>query len=215
MKLLTMPMFALRQSLRSSRSASKAVAAWTPGSCSRLFSSNPTADSALEMSSTWLENGVYKYFHKGKFTSSSGASSFHDVYNPATNVRVGRVPDTTDSEFDNVMQTAQEAYEDWRTVPVHQRQRVMLEYQRLLRTHLTDLAGLITLENGKTLADAKGDVIRGLEVVETACQIAPHLQGDSLAGVSSSMDCVYYREPLGVCAGVGMFYSLSVPWIGF
>jgi malonate-semialdehyde dehydrogenase (acetylating)/methylmalonate-semialdehyde dehydrogenase len=160
----------------------------------------------VELSSPWLENGVYKSFHKGKFQSSA-ATSFHSVYNPATNEEVGKVPDTTKAEFEDVMTTAQAAFEDWKTVPVHQRQRVMLEYQRLLREHLTDLAGLITLENGKTLADAKGDVIRGLEVVETACQVAPHMLGDSLAGISSNMDCTSYREPLGVCAGVGEFES--------
>lgn len=173
-------------------------------STQRWLSSNPTAASAVELSSPWLENGVYKSFHKGQFQSSA-ATSFHSVYNPATNEVVGKVPDTTKSEFEDVMTTAQAAFEDWRTVPVHQRQRVMLEYQRLLREHLTDLAGLITLENGKTLADAKGDVIRGLEVVETACQVAPQMLGDSLAGISSNMDCISYREPLGVCAGIGEF----------
>jgi malonate-semialdehyde dehydrogenase (acetylating)/methylmalonate-semialdehyde dehydrogenase len=179
----------------------------------RLFSANPTAASSMDLSSPWLDKGVYKYFHQGKFVSSS-ATSFHEVYNPATNELVGKVPDTTDTEFEEVMKTAQAAFEDWKKVPVHQRQRVMLEYQRLLRENLTDLAGLITLENGKTLADAKGDVIRGLEVVETACQVAPHLLGDSLAGISSNMDCTSYREPLGVCAGVGTFKCiiLCISW---
>ena len=85
----------------------------------------------------------------------------------------------------------------------------MLEYQRLIRENTNELAGLITLENGKTIADAKGDVFRGLEVVETACHTAPLLLGDSLAGIASNIDCTSYREPLGVCAGIGE-YAMSL-----
>lgn len=154
----------------------------------------------------WLDesSGIYKNFLNGKFVESS-ASSFYPVVNPATNEEIGKIPETPDSEFEAVMATAQAAYEDWRTVPVQQRQRVMLEYQRLIRENTNELAGLITLENGKTIADAKGDVFRGLEVVETACQAAPQLLGDSLAGIGSTIDCISYREPMGVCAGIGEF----------
>jgi malonate-semialdehyde dehydrogenase (acetylating) / methylmalonate-semialdehyde dehydrogenase len=64
---------------------------------------------------------------------------------------------------------------------------------------------LITEENGKTLADARGDVFRGLEMVESACFMAPKMLGDSLQGIAKDMDCVSYREPLGVCAAIVPF----------
>ena len=205
MKVLT-PVLLLRQSFRSSLRRPVVTLS------SRSFANDalPTADSATALSKeSWLDptTGVYKNYLRGKFVASS-ASSFHPVFNPATNELIGKVPDTTDAEFDYVMAVAQAAFEDWRTVPVQQRQRVMLEYQRLIREHTHELAGLITLENGKTIADAKGDVFRGLEVVESACQAAPLLMGDSLAGISSTMDCMSFREPLGVCAGIGEFTTV-------
>lgn len=97
------------------------------------------------------------------------------------------------------------AQREWATVSIQQRQRVMLEYQHLIRQHTDKLAEWICLENGKTLADAKGDVFRGLEVVETTCHMAPHLVGDSLGTVATNMDLTSYRMPLGVCAGICPF----------
>jgi hypothetical protein len=77
--------------------------------------------------------------------------------------------------------------------------------------HIKDShAYLITLENGKTLANAKGDVFCGLEIVESACFVAPQLLGDSMSGISRSMDCVSFREPLGVVAGICPFNFLAM-----
>ena len=198
-------MLLLRQSFRSHPLQKRAVSLSSRAFGSSANDALPTVDSATALSKEfWLDpkTGLYKNYLNGAFVASE-ATSFHSVFNPATNELIGKIPDTTDAEFETTMEVAQAAFEDWRTVPVQQRQRVMLEYQRLIREHTNELAGLITLENGKTIADAKGDVFRGLEVVETACQAAPNLLGDSLAGISSSMDCVSYREPLGVCAGIG------------
>jgi malonate-semialdehyde dehydrogenase (acetylating) / methylmalonate-semialdehyde dehydrogenase len=201
MKVLT-PIFLLKQTIRSSQRGGRATAL----SCARPFSAAPTAESIMALSKEhWLDAGVYKNHVKGAFVTVSSPNTYHSVFNPATNELVGKVPETSDAEFDDIMATAQKAYEDWRNVPVQQRQRVMLEYQRLIRENTNELAGLITLENGKTIADAKGDVFRGLEVVETACQVAPLLLGDSLAGIGSTIDCISFREPLGVCAGIGTY----------
>ena len=65
---------------------------------------------------------------------------------------------------------------------------------------------LISLENGKTLEDAKGDIFRGLEVVETCCDLGSKLMGETLMGIGKGMDCVSYKVPLGVCAGIGRFF---------
>ena len=97
------------------------------------------------------------------------------------------------------------AQKEWAQVSIQRRQRIMMEYQQLIRTHTEELAAWICLENGKTLADARGDVFRGLEVVETACHLAPHLLGDSMPSIAPNMDCVNYRYPLGVCSGICPF----------
>lgn len=155
----------------------------------------------------WLKSSTYSYFQNGQFVESMGEAA-HPVRNPATNEIVGMVPEMSTLEFDTVVELAHDAFhQEWKHVSVSQRQRYMLQFQALIRDkkNMDDLAYLITLENGKTLADARGDITRGLEMVESACWMAPHLLGDSLAGISTTMDCISYREPLGVCAGICPF----------
>jgi malonate-semialdehyde dehydrogenase (acetylating)/methylmalonate-semialdehyde dehydrogenase len=156
----------------------------------------------------WLEDGdggaAYKNWVSGNYISSV-ASQYIDVKNPASQELVGRVPESTPTEVQAAIASAQNAFLDWRTVPIQQRQRVMLEYQSLIRQHTDDLAYWISLENGKTLADAKGDIFRGLEVVETCCNMTDKMMGETLGGIGSNIDCVSFRQPLGVCAGIAPF----------
>ena len=178
-----------------------------------LFNKSHTSPVAIASLSTttsfaWLDEqtGMYKNFVNGQFVSSTSAGETLPVKNPATNDVIGYVPETTVSEFDQVVADAQQYFEDeWKYVPIQQKQRIMLKYQQKIRDYTDDIATLITLENGKTFTDAKGDVFRGLEMVESACFLSPHLLGDSLSNISSTMDCVTYREPLGVCAGICPF----------
>lgn len=81
----------------------------------------------------------------------------------------------------------------------------MFDFQARIRSDVDKIAQIITAEHGKTLADARGDVIRGLEVVEAACGIAHIMQGETVGNVSKSIDTYSYRVPLGVCAGVCPF----------
>ena len=81
----------------------------------------------------------------------------------------------------------------------------MLRLQALIRDHMDDLAACVTREQGKTLADARGDVFRGLEVVECAANVAPDLQGGYVEHVATGMDTYSIRQPLGVCAGICPF----------
>ena len=128
------------------------------------------------------------------------------VRNPATQEVLGTVPETSEAEFEDILRKAQDAYNEWSRVPVQQRQRIMMRYQHLIREHTDALVQTIVAENGKTAADAAGDVFRGLEVVETAsAAVATHMQGQSLRGLSSDVDCVSYRRPLGVVAGLCPF----------
>ncbi len=81
----------------------------------------------------------------------------------------------------------------------------MLKYQQILRDNLDDIAKLLSQEQGKTFTDAKGDVIRGIEVVEHCASFGSLLQGETLNGIASNIDCHSYRMPLGVCGGIAPF----------
>jgi malonate-semialdehyde dehydrogenase (acetylating)/methylmalonate-semialdehyde dehydrogenase len=99
---------------------------------------------------------------------------------------------------------AAEAFKTWRRSSVLKRQRVMLDLQLRIRENMSRIADAITMEQGKTLADANGDVLRGLQVVETVCGIPSMLMGEGLT-VASDMDTCTVREPLGVTAGICPF----------
>jgi malonate-semialdehyde dehydrogenase (acetylating)/methylmalonate-semialdehyde dehydrogenase len=97
---------------------------------------------------------------------SSAATEWFDILDPATQELVARVPQATDAEFKEAVDSAADAFKTWRDVPVPQRIRIMLKYQQLIRENNDRLVEVITRENGKTLADSAGDIFRGLEVVE-------------------------------------------------
>jgi malonate-semialdehyde dehydrogenase (acetylating) / methylmalonate-semialdehyde dehydrogenase len=98
--------------------------------------------------------------------------------------------------------SAAEAFKTWREVPVQQRARVMLKLQQLVRDNMDGIAAVITAEQGKTLADAKGDVFRGLEVIEHACSVGTLMMGETLGNLAAHVDTYSYRQPLGVVAGI-------------
>lgn len=176
-------------------------------------SSGGTIKPLPQIESPWIGDSrnnsekCYKYWSDNAFVQSTASSeaSRLQVRNPCTQDVIASVPENTADECDTVIAKALVAQREWQLVPVQQRQRVMFRYQALIRDRMDDLATLITLENGKTTADAVGDVVRGLEVVETACNIAPQLLGDSIMGISTAIDTVSYRQPLGVCAGICPF----------
>jgi len=123
----------------------------------------------------------------------------------ATQAVVARTPRTTPSELSAAVDAARVAFPAWRATPLPARQRVMLRLQALIRDHTESLAASITAEQGKTLADARGDVFRGLEVVEYAAGIAPALMGGFVEHVAGGVDTFSIRQPLGVVAGVCPF----------
>lgn len=102
-------------------------------------------------------------------------------------------------------ENAAEAFKSWREVPVQQRVRVNLKFQQLIRDNMDALAASITQEQGKTLADAKGDVFRGLEVVEHSCSMGTLMMGETLENLAANVDTYTIRQPLGVCAGITPF----------
>jgi len=135
----------------------------------------------------------------------SSTDQWIDVHNPATNQVVTRVPQSTQAEMENAVESAKAAGRSWSKSSPMARQQIMFKYQQLIKAHLDDIAKLITVEQGKTLPDAQGDVMRGLQVVEQACSVTNLLIGENLVGVSKDMDLTCHRTPLGVCAGIAPF----------
>ncbi|OCH96042.1 methylmalonate-semialdehyde dehydrogenase [Obba rivulosa] len=144
-----------------------------------------------------------KNFIGGEFVESK-APQWIDVLDPATQTLLTRVPETTPEEFEQAVSAASEAYKSWSRSSVLTRQRFVMELQHQLRANGDAIANSIVLEQGKTFADAQGDLLRGLQVVETACGIPTALLGDTIE-VSKDMDTSTRRLPLGVCASIAPF----------
>lgn len=127
-----------------------------------------------------------------------------DLHDPATNNLVTRVPQSTDEELKAAVESAKRAFPAWKATSIMHKQQVMFKLAALVRENMDRLAASITLEQGKTFADAKGDVLRGLQVVETACGITTQLTGEVIE-VAKDMETRSYREPLGVVASICPF----------
>ena len=147
--------------------------------------------------------GNTRNFLDNQFVDST-TISWIDLHDPATNNLVTRVPQSTDEELKAAVASAQKAFPAWKATSLLHKQQIMFKFVALIRQHWDRLAASITLEQGKTFADAKGDVLRGLQVAETACGITTQLPGEVLE-VSKDMETRNYREPLGVVAAICPF----------
>jgi len=134
----------------------------------------------------------------------SSTTQWIDLHDPATNNLVTRVPESTDEELNEAVRSAERAFPAWRNTSWLHRQQIMFKFVALIRENWDRLAASITLEQGKTFADARGDVLRGLQVAETACGITTQAAGQVLE-VSKGMETREYREPLGVVAAICPF----------
>ena len=140
----------------------------------------------------------------GQFVQSN-TDEWIDITDPATQEVIAKVPQTTDDEINQAVAAAKKAFQTWRKTPITTRARIFLKYQALIRDHMDELAEILTAEQGKTIADARGDVFRGLEVVEHAAGIANLQIGDFVENVASGVDTYSIWQPLGVCAGITPF----------
>ncbi|KAK0734274.1 Aldehyde/histidinol dehydrogenase [Lasiosphaeria miniovina] len=143
------------------------------------------------------------YFINNEFLASS-TQKFIDLYDPATNNLVTRVPENTEAELKAAVAAAEKAFPAWRATSVLHRQQIMFKFVALIRENWDRLAASITLEQGKTFADARGDVLRGLQVAEAACAAPEFLKGEVLE-VAKDMETRTYKEPLGVVAAICPF----------
>jgi malonate-semialdehyde dehydrogenase (acetylating) / methylmalonate-semialdehyde dehydrogenase len=143
-------------------------------------------------------------FIDGKMVMSK-TDHWRSLVNPATQEVIGRVPFATPDEVEAAVASSARAFETWRKTPIGARARIFLKYQELIRKHMKELALLLTTEQGKTLADAEGDVFRGLEVVEHAAGIGNLQLGELANNVANGVDTFTILQPLGVCAGITPF----------
>ncbi len=134
------------------------------------------------------------------------------VYNPSTGRVLAAVPYCTADEVDRAVTAAAEALPAWAETPVVERARVMFRFRDRIAAHAEELAALVTREHGKTLAEARASVQRGIEMVEFACGVPSLMMGQSLANIARSVDCETIRHPVGVCAGITPFnFPAMVP----
>lgn len=130
---------------------------------------------------------------------------FSDIYNPNTGEVQGRVQLATESEVDVAVQAAKMALPGWAATNPQRRARVMFKFKELLEANIDELAELLSMEHGKVVADSRGDVQRGIDVVEFACGIPHLLKGEYTEGAGPGIDVYSMRQPLGVCAGITPF----------
>ena len=136
---------------------------------------------------------------------ASHARELIEVTDPATQEVLALAPKATHEEIEAAIASAKKAFLAWREVPVPERARLMLRYQHLLKEHHDELAEILAGETGKTFADAKGDVWRGIEVAEHAANICSLMMGETVENVAREIDTASYIQPLGVCVGITPF----------
>lgn len=134
------------------------------------------------------------------------------IYNPATGEVIEHVPLSGSGDVDAAVRAAAAAYTGWSRTSVMERVRLMFRFKSLLEDSFEELAAIITRHHGKTLDEARGEVRRGIEVVDFACGAPTLLQGRTLRDVSAGVDQDLYRYPVGVCAGIPPFnFPVMIP----
>lgn len=150
------------------------------------------------------------HYIDGQHRAGSGASV--PSYNPASGTQTGVVALATPDEVDAAVRAAAAAFPAWAQTPPLKRARVMFRFKELLERDMHQLAAVITREHGKVFSDARGELVRGMEVVEYACGIPELLKGDYTEQIANGIDAWTMRQPLGVCVGITPFnFPAMVP----
>ena len=134
------------------------------------------------------------------------------IFNPATGEQVSEVKLGSKPDLDEAVQVAKKAFETWLLKSPIQRARIMFKFKELIEKNSDELTKMIVSEHGKVYEDAKGSLMRGLEIVEFACGIPQVLKGEFTENVGTDIDSWSIRQPLGVCAGITPFnFPAMVP----
>ncbi|MDV4151398.1 CoA-acylating methylmalonate-semialdehyde dehydrogenase [Clostridium sp. AL.422] len=145
-----------------------------------------------------------KYFINGEYVESK-TTKYTELYNPSTGEITGYAPCCTKEEVEEAIKIAKNAYPAWSNTPVIKRSQILYKVRQLIEENLEELTELVATEHGKVWEEAEGDVLKAKEGTELACQVPTQMMGDSLMNVSSGIDTVLYREPIGVFAGIVPF----------
>jgi malonate-semialdehyde dehydrogenase (acetylating) / methylmalonate-semialdehyde dehydrogenase len=143
---------------------------------------------------------------------SGHSGRFGQVFNPSTGRAIARVPLGTAEDAGRAVEAASRALPDWAEMPAVERVRILFRFRERLEAQAEELARLVTREHGKTLAESRASVQRGLEMVEFSCGIPSLLMGQSLPNIAREVDCETVRHPVGVCVGITPFnFPMMVP----
>jgi malonate-semialdehyde dehydrogenase (acetylating) / methylmalonate-semialdehyde dehydrogenase len=157
-------------------------------------------------------NGRLQNYINGQWQNST-ASEFGNVINPATGDTLAQVPLDSKADVTAAIESAAAAFPAWRRTPPEERIQYLFKLKQLLEEHLDELARLITMENGKTLTEARAEIRRAIENVEVACGIPTLMQGYNLEDVARGIDEMMIRQPLGVVAAITPFnFPIMVPF---
>ncbi|UOQ93323.1 CoA-acylating methylmalonate-semialdehyde dehydrogenase [Halobacillus shinanisalinarum] len=163
------------------------------------------------MSNVTSELKTLKNYIGGEWVEAKSDQA-EEVYNPATGEVIARVPLSSEEDVDYAVNFAKQAFQEWKEVPVPKRARILFKYQQLLVEHWDELAELITIENGKNLKEAKGEVQRGIENVEFATGAPTLMMGDQLPSIAKGLESGVSRYPIGVIGGITPFnFPMMVP----
>lgn len=152
-----------------------------------------------------------KNYINGEWVNSQ-TKNYEDVLNPATKEIICQVPLSTKEDVELATKASLAAFEKWKNVAVPRRARILFKFQELITRNKQELARLITIENGKNLKEALGEVQRGIENVEFAAGAPSLMMGDSLASIATDVEAANYRYPVGVVGGITPFnFPMMVP----
>src|SRR6185437_9361084 len=147
----------------------------------------------------------------GRWRQAS-TDQYSEVFNPAIGRVIARTPMSTRADLDAAVQAAKTAFPAWRDTPVVLRARALFRFVELLEAHAEELARIVTTEHGKTLAESRGSVRRGIECVEVACGAPSLMMGYGLENIATNVDSVALRQPIGVVAAIAPFnFPAMVP----
>lgn len=155
---------------------------------------------------------VVKNYIGGNWVSSSSKET-QDVINPANKKIIAKCPLSKKEDVDKAVSAAKEAFKTWRQTPVVDRVQILFKLKTLLEKNFEEIAKICVTENGKTLIEARGDLRRGIQMIETACGMPTLLMGKNLEDIASGIDCHATRRPLGVfCAITPFNFPPMVPF---
>ena len=158
----------------------------------------------------FTSHGDYGNWVDNKWLDSSSENRI-SVISPYFDKQIATIPDSGKSDLDIAVEKAKSAFPNWADTNIRDRAQIMFRFKSIIEKDMDNLAALIALDNGKTIADAKGSILRGIEVIEYATSLPNVLNGES-SEVGPGINCTMTHEPLGVVAGITPFnFPIMVP----